>query len=224
MATLLGVILFMSWYSVSLARNLITYLESRPQRGQCLGHPFRVVTPFWVVTPSVSPPRALLAPGSPDVVVVGFGQLLAGVPESLQPLLLLRDAAGRWDRALLPSPPCPGAVDPPSPTPGDPVRPSGCHQHFVSKLKKLSQNLSQGEGNPLDAGPLTPPRLSEPTGNIPNAVNCARKTPNHPRGSQAVPPVPQSNGGMSRLTWRPGSTPRTARRSSGARAAPAGRT
>lgn len=43
MATLLGVILFMSWYSVSLARNLITYLESRSQRGQC--HPLRVPSP-----------------------------------------------------------------------------------------------------------------------------------------------------------------------------------
>lgn len=35
------------------------------------------------------------APGSPDVVVVGFGQLLTGVPQSLQPLLLLWDAVGR---------------------------------------------------------------------------------------------------------------------------------
>lgn len=51
-----------------------------------------------------SPPRAPLAPGSPDVVVVGFGQLLAGAPESLQPLLLLWDAAGRWARGSGPIP------------------------------------------------------------------------------------------------------------------------
>lgn len=98
MATLLGVILFMSWYSVSLARNLITYLEIGAQPCRCI----RATSP-------PSPPKALLAPGSPDVVVVGFGQLLAGVPESLQPLLLLRDAAGRWVRnfSLIPVPDIP---------------------------------------------------------------------------------------------------------------------
>lgn len=45
MATLLGVILFMSWYSVSLARNLITYLDSRSQTGQCTGHTLCVPSP-----------------------------------------------------------------------------------------------------------------------------------------------------------------------------------
>lgn len=102
MATLLGVILFVSWYSVSLARNLIRYLESRAKPCRCIGIP-----------PSPSPPRVLLAPGSPDVVVVGFGQLLAGAPESLQPLLLLRDAAGRQVRGLSPLP-TPGLSTPPA--------------------------------------------------------------------------------------------------------------
>lgn len=44
--------------------------------------------------PSAAPAQPLTALCSPDVVVVGLGQLLAGVPQGLQPLLLLWDATG----------------------------------------------------------------------------------------------------------------------------------
>lgn len=44
--------------------------------------------------PSAAPAQPLTALCSPDVVVVGLGQLLAGIPQGLQPLLLLWDAMG----------------------------------------------------------------------------------------------------------------------------------
>lgn len=48
----------------------------------------------------------------------------------------------------------------------------------------------------LDVGPPTAPRISEPRGNIPNAVSCAKNTPKEPWGARLSPPVAQRNGGM----------------------------
>lgn len=62
-----------------------------------------------------------------------------------------------------------------------------------------------------------PSWLSDPGGNIPNAVSHVRNNswpPNHPWGPKMPPPVSWRNGvSCPRLTWRPGSTPRTARTS-----------